>query len=131
MSRDRATSSRQAGPTRRDAFERLDPEDGFYTANLFPKSTGLDHVVWVSPRMGQQDIRIEVCAVPGDKMILDRVVSVLLRPTIRESRRKPQLSAETMDAVARWATLNEQVLQDYWDEKIDTGELMQRLQKLP
>ena len=131
MTRDHATSFRRAGPPRRDAFERLDPEDGFYMANLFPKSTGLDHVVWVSPRMGQHDIRIKVCAVPGDKMILDRVVSVLLRPTIRESSRKPQLSAETMDAVARWATLNMQVLQDYWDEKIDTGDLMQRLQKLP
>ena len=131
MSRDHATSFRRAGPTRRDAFERLDPEDGFYMANLFPKSTGLDHVVWVRPRMGQHDIRIKVCTVPGDKMILDRVVSVLLRPTIGESSRKPQLSAETMDAVAQWATLNMQVLQDYWDEKIDTGDLMQRLQKLP
>ena len=42
-----------------------------------------------------------------------------------------QLSPADLRAVSDWIRLNEAVLVDYWDGRIYTDELIQRLQRLP
>lgn len=42
-----------------------------------------------------------------------------------------QLSAADMEAVREWIQLNEAALVDYWNGRIYTDELIQRLQRLP
>jgi hypothetical protein len=120
----------QARPRRPDIPDDFDAESGFEMANLYPETTGLPRTIWVSPRMGQHDIRIKVSTTPGPKMLPEHTVSVGLRP-IEEKSEKPQLPSDVMDKICQWATLNMRALQDYWDGTIDTASLIGRLQKLP
>jgi hypothetical protein len=57
------------------------------------------------------------------------VPSVAVRPAPRLV--VGQLSPAELRAVSDWITLNEAVLVDYWDGRIYTDELIQRLQRLP
>jgi hypothetical protein len=41
------------------------------------------------------------------------------------------LSPADLQAVGAWIQLNEVVLVDYWEFRLDTDELLQRLQRLP
>ena len=102
--------------------------DTYEMANLSPRTTGLPLTVWVSPRgKAQHDARIKVSLTPG-KMDVDNVVVVAIRPT-------PQpvtagLGAAEFKQIAAWITLNEAALLDYWNEVIDTEELIFRLSKI-
>jgi hypothetical protein len=57
------------------------------------------------------------------------VPSVAVRPAPRLV--VGQLSPAELRVVSDWITLNEAVLVDYWDGRIYTDELIQRLQRLP
>jgi hypothetical protein len=118
---------RHVGTGDRTSF---DPESSFDMANLYPRTTGLPRVVYVSPRNASHDVRIKVCLVPGDRMLADQTVSVALRPNVHEVTQPPQLSNDVMAAVEDWAQSNLDALVDYWDGTIDTVELVGRLKKI-
>src|ERR1700682_2244416 len=118
------------GHHRRIERENIDPESSFDTANLYPRTTGLPRTVWISPRMGQLDARIKVALAPGEKMIADQAVNVLLRPKIHQRDDEEQLPRMVMRAVTKWAKLNHAALMDFWNGEIDSAEFHKRHKKI-
>ena len=106
-------------------------EDTYDMANLYPRNTGLTHMVWVSPKNAPLDVRIKVCKVPGDKMLADETITIGLRPEPHYVEAGQRLPKEVWADVTRWIALNSDALLDYWNGAIDTLELMQRLRPLP
>ena len=107
-----------------------DEVDLFEMANLSPALTGLPMVVWVSERgRARHDFRIKVHMAHGRQMSISNTATVAVGPTPRLIT--SQLSAVNMQAVSEWIRLNEAALVDYWDGRIYTDELIQRLQRLP
>ena len=107
-----------------------DEVDLFEMANLSPALTGLPMVVWVSERgRARHDFRIKVHMANGRQMSISNTATVAVGPTPRLIT--SQLSAVNMQAVSEWIRLNEAALVDYWDGRIHTDELIQRLQRLP
>ena len=97
-------------------------------ANRYPRDTGLSMTVWVSQRgHASHDARIKVSLTPG-KMDIDNLVSVGIRP--EPFRVTEGLANAEFEQIARWIKLNETALLAYWDEIIDTGELIGRLKKV-
>jgi len=107
-----------------------DAEDDLYEmANLRPKATGLPMVIWVSERgNARHDARLKVSKQHGDRMNINDTAVVGIRPP---SLLAGHLSPVDRRTVERWITLNQTALIDYWDQVIDTAELIQRLQPLP
>jgi len=107
-----------------------DDEDPFAMANLPPRLTGLPMVVWASERMGaRHDVRVKVHMAHGQRIDPGNLAVVAVRPVPRLVA--GQLSPADLQAVSDWIRLNEAVLVDYWDGRIYTDELIQRLQRLP
>jgi hypothetical protein len=105
-------------------------DDFFEMANLFPATTGLPMVVWVSERgRARHDVRIKVSQAHGTHMLPGNLATVAVRPAPRLVF--GQLSAADMHLVSAWIRLNEVALVACWEYRIDTAELMQRLQRLP
>jgi hypothetical protein len=61
-------------------------------------------------------------------MSIGNTARVAVRPTPRLIA--GQLSSADMQAVSNWIRLNKAALVDYWDGRIYTAELIQRLQRL-
>jgi hypothetical protein len=107
----------------------VEEEDFFDMANLRPKTTGLPMTVWVSYRgHARHDARVKVCQTPGDRMDVDDLAVVGIRP-------EPTLIEGTLDAanlklVQQWIALNTETLIGYWDGEIDTADMIQGLQRL-
>lgn len=105
--------------------EAIDP---YLMANLSSRTTGLPLTVWVSQRgHASHDARIKVSLTPG-KMDIDNLVSVGIRP--QPWRVTEGLDNADFEQIARWIKLNETALLQYWDEVIDTGELISKLKKV-
>jgi hypothetical protein len=105
-------------------------EDPYAMANLPPRLTGLPMVVWVSERgNAPHDVRVKVCRVHGERMQWNNTASVAVRPTPHLAA--GQLSPADLALVSDWIRLNEQVVLDYWEDRIFTDELIARLQRLP
>jgi hypothetical protein len=101
--------------------------DFYLMANLRPATTGLPMVVWVSERgFARHDVRVS--AVHGARAQHANMATVAVRPTPRLIA--GQLSATDLQAVSDWIRLNEAALVAYWDQQIDTAELIQRLHPL-
>jgi hypothetical protein len=106
-----------------------DAEDLYEMANLRPKTTGLPMVIWVSERgNAQHHARIKVSMQHGDRMNIHYTAVVGIRPP---SVFAGVLSSVDRQAVFGWINLNEAALIDYWNQAIDTAELIQRLRALP
>ena len=110
--------------------DRRDQEgdDLYEMANLFPRTTGLPMVVWVSPRgRARHDARIKVSLAPG-RMDIGQTAVVGIRPSPRliEGR----LGPADLELVSQWIELNEEALIDFWNETIDSVELGGRLRKI-
>jgi hypothetical protein len=101
----------------------------FEMANLFPRTTGLPTTVWVSPRgNARHDVRVKRNIRPGDQMTVSNTAVVRVRPTPHVIA--GQLSPDDQRAVFAWVSLNSAALVAYWEGRIDTIELGQRLQRL-
>ena len=104
-------------------------QDLFEMANLYPRTTGLPVTVWVRPEGGaRHEARVKVSTRPGDRMDLDETAIVALRPS--PALLHGELPSKHLEPVLRWAALNEAALLDYWDGKIDTADLIGRLQRI-
>jgi len=109
--------------------KKLQSDDLFEIANLFPRTTGLPMTVWVSPRgCARHDARVKVCLTHGPRMDISSTAIVGIRPQPRLLR--GQLPAPDFEQVAAWVALNETPLLDFWNGEIDSIELGARLRKL-
>jgi len=98
-------------------------------SNLRPKHTGLPMVVWVSHRgRARHDARVKVCRTPGDRIDIDDMAVVGIRPT--PALIEGPLDAASLKLVQTWIALNEATLIGYWDGDLDTVEMLQRLQRI-
>ena len=105
--------------------------DFYLMANLRPATTGLPIVIWVSERgNAQPDARIKVSTIHGSRIQPTSLATVAVRPTPHLVV-GPALSSADQQVVFRWVALNEAALVDYWEGRIDTAELLQRLRRLP
>jgi hypothetical protein len=120
----RAVRVRVTAKDRRDQ----DVDILYEMANLFPRTTGLPMVVWVSPRgRAMHDARIKVCLVQG-KMDIGQTAVVGIRPGPRLI--EGDLAAAEFELVSQWIQANEAALLDFWNETIDSVELGSRLKKI-
>ena len=102
----------------------------FSMVNLSPRLTGLPMTVWVSPRgQARHDVRIKVNLSHGRRMTIQGTAVVTVRPSPQDL--SGQLSPVDLQAVSAWIRLNEAVVVDYWEFRVDTDELLRRLQRLP
>jgi hypothetical protein len=105
-------------------------EDFFDMANLPPEATGLPMVVWVSQRgRAQHAARVKVSLIHGRRMSSSQMTSVSVRPTVEVVAGAP-LSSEDLSAVRKWVAANEQAILDYWEERLFTTELIERLRRV-
>jgi hypothetical protein len=104
-------------------------EAPYEMVNLVPRLTGLPMTIWASPRgQARHDVRIKVNQTHGRQMIIRDAISVAVRPVPRVVA--GTLSPADRQAVFQWVALNEGALVDYWEFRIDTDELLQRLRPL-
>jgi hypothetical protein len=76
----------------------------------------------------RHEIPIKAYMVHGRQMSISDTTTIAVHPTPRLVA--GQLSAVDIQA-SEWIRLNEVALADYWDGRIYTDELIQRLQPLP
>jgi hypothetical protein len=120
----RAAKPRASADNRR----KLEEDDLYEMANLFPRTTGLPMTVWVSPRgRARHDARVKVSLTPG-KMDIGHtaVVGTLPSPKLIEGN----LASVDVELVSQWISANEEALIDFWNEIIDSVELGARLRKI-
>jgi hypothetical protein len=119
-----ASSSMTSTNDRRDQVV----DELYEMANLFPPTTGLPMTVWVSPRgRARHAARIKVSLSPG-RMDIGKTAVVGIRPSPRLIERR--LPPADLELVSEWIKLNEAVLIDLCNEKIDSVELGASLKKI-
>jgi len=107
-----------------------DSDDIFFMTNLSPRMTGLPMAVWVSPRGdARHDVRIKVNTTHGNRMTIEDTAVVAVRPAPRVVAGR--LTPEDRRLVADWVRLNFEAIIGYWDNELDTGQLLERLKVLP
>ncbi len=107
----------------------VEEEDFFDMANLRPKHTGLPMTIWVSHKgHARHDARVTVCRTPGDRIDVDDMAVVGIRPT--PTLIEGPLDAASLKAVQRWIALNETVLIGFWEGELETIETIQGLKRV-
>jgi len=107
-------------------YESVDP---YEMANLYPRETGLPMTVWAGPKGGaRHDARVKVCRSHGNRMDVEGLASVSVRPT--HELVAGSLTSADLKAVQAWIALNTDALIGYWDGDLGTGEFVQALRKL-
>ena len=105
-------------------------DDPFAMARLPRHLTGLPMGVCASQRMGlPHHILVKMMQTHGPRLDSGDLAVVAVRPSPRLV--VGRLSPADLLAVSDWIRLNEAVLTDYWEERIFTRELLQRLRRLP
>jgi hypothetical protein len=113
-----------------EADNRIEADDLFEMANLFPGTTGLPMTVWVSPRgNSRHDIRVKVNMTHGNQMNPTNTAVVGVRPSAHIIA--GTLSPDDEKAVFEWVSLNAAALLAYWEGEIDTAHLVHGLKALP
>jgi hypothetical protein len=122
-------TGRSTRSARSDAARRNREADELYEmANLYPRSTGLPMVIWVSQQgRARHDARVKVATDHNNKMDISRTAVVGVRPAPRLI--EGQLAAADLTSVSEWITLNEAALVQLWDgqlwdDKIDFAEFV-------
>lgn len=117
------TAAQIAFPPERD-------EDAPYEmANLYPRTTGLPMTIWTSPRGGaRHDARLKVCTRHGDRMEVDNLAVVAIRP--RPRLLHGELSSDDLAAVVSWIEKNRIALIDFWEGRSDVTEFARALERL-
>jgi hypothetical protein len=110
-----------------DATNPLD--DPFLLMNLWPRNTGLPMVVWVAESGGMPPpVLMKVAQVHGDHRGFDDLAVVAVHPSLEV--RSGLLSDADLGALRRWVDLNRDIILDYWNENIDSGEFVERMKRL-
>ena len=107
----------------------IEEEDFFLMSNLRPKHTGLPMVVWVSNRgNARHDARVKVCRKPGDRIDVNDMAVVGIRPT--PTLIEGSLDNASLKLVQDWIRLNEATLISYWNSELDSFDLGLALKKI-
>lgn len=106
-----------------------EPEGAYHLANLYPRETGLPMTIWAGPRMGaRHDVRVKVCIAHGDRMDLDNIAVVGVRPEPRLIH--GELPRRDLALVSGWVRLNEAALVGLWEGRLGSIEFAQALQRV-
>src|SRR5690349_10779228 len=98
--------------------------------NFSPRMTGLPMSIWVSPRGNtRHDARIKVNMIHGRQMSIDNTAVIALRPVPRVVAGR--LGPDDRRLVHDGMKLDYEAVLAYWNEEIETDELIERLKRLP
>lgn len=98
----------------------------FEMTKLFPYQTGLPMPIYASNKDGvQHDVRIKVCAIHGNKMIMQNMSSVSVRPMPHVNY--GNLSPKDKELVFKWVEKNTQQLVSYWNRLITPEEFKEQI----
>jgi hypothetical protein len=107
-------------------------EPAWEAVNLVPAITGLPMTVFASPRgRARHAARIKVHRRHGAKMDPSNTATVGLEPVPYPVPGAGELTERDAALVYQWAALNRAALVDYWNGRINTAELLARLERLP
>lgn len=117
-------------PTK-ELSDRLKPiiiENMFEMSNLSPKQTNLPTIVWVSVKgNAKHSPRVKVVTSPGRYKEDDTAtVTISDNPELVDGK----IDNKYLKPAKEWIILNKDVLIDYWNYKLFTDELIERLKKL-
>jgi hypothetical protein len=110
------------------AFLNTDDED-FDLANLISARTGVAHTIFASPKgKSRHAARIKIAVDPPDSLTGDgETASMAIHDySVIGAYMPPHLVEQLKQFIER----NRQTLLDYWDGKIDTGLLLERLRPI-
>jgi len=97
----------------------------FEMANLRPSSTGLPVTIYVSAKgQSRHSARIKVSSLREDKLKSDAMFVVTVNPNPRILGDTGNLTNEDLKNVLTFVIDNQDALQAFWDEEIDTKELL-------
>ena len=97
-------------------------------ANLSSKETGLPFIVWISSGQGvRHAARVKVARDMADLPDTITSVSIASPATIHDG---PPLAPADLRKLEAWITLNREPLLDYWNCKLATDEVLERLRGL-
>ena len=107
-------------------------ERGFHLTLVSLEETGLLKPIGIGERFLMGHPRIEIYADESPVWWENkRIVHMLIKDTPQCSKvDEVILPADEMEKVYQWIILNKKVLLDYWNLKIDSLELCQRIKKL-
>ena len=112
-----------------EAITEPTSDELYEMANLFPQTTGLPMIVWVSYRgRARHDVRVKAQITHGSRVNPSNMAVVGVRPVPRLVAGR--LSPADQQLVFQWVALNTDVLVAYWEGQIDTSALVQRLKPL-
>jgi hypothetical protein len=102
-------------------------DDLYFMANIFPRTSGLPFVVWISERgHARHDVRVKVAK--GPKALPGEMASVAVRPDVRIV--EGEMAAGDFELLKTWIERNRQALIEYWNSEIDTAEALGKLVRL-
>ena len=97
----------------------------FEMANLRPSGTGLPVTIYVSAKGQSRHLaRIKVSSLREDKLKSDAMFVVTVNPNPRILGDTGNLTNEDLKNVLTFVIDNQDALQAFWDEEIDTKELL-------
>lgn len=107
-------------------------ERGFHLTLVSPEETELLKPIGIGERFLMGHPRIEIYTDESPVWWENkRIVHMLIKDTPQCSKvDEGILPADEMEKVYQWIILNKKVLLDYWNLKIDSLELCQRIKKL-
>lgn len=112
--------------TLKQLYSRLFEKDEFQEmSNIFPRTSGLPFIVWLSHKSGREGHWARV------KVVIDNNnYSVTISDNPEWINKPKNVSEKKLNEVIEWIKLNKQTLLDHWNQKIDSAELGLNLKKL-
>jgi hypothetical protein len=101
--------------------------------NYKKKTTGVDNTVFISQKgYTRHGPRIKIAIEPPDSIsVTSKTVSVAIDTGKVVAGNKEKVSAALQKQVLKFVVLNRDVLLDYWNAKISTEELQEKLKAVP
>ena len=110
-----------------------------YMGNFSQNATGLDVIVWVQTINTQSNVKHNLPRIKFQNNTATKIqpkelipISISNNPKIllkNNDLNKIKISQVQINAVKQWIVKNQEILIDYWQEKITTDELFQKLKK--
>jgi hypothetical protein len=127
----RLKSSHTVGPlTAESAVERwMPPQDElFLLSNVYPESSGLPFIVWIS--CGYEgvpyDIRVKITRERNVRP--SEMITVALRPIVHVTN--GELSEEELSLLSTWVRLNWEALLQHWENETDSKVVLDQLKRV-
>lgn len=100
----------------------------FEEVNLSPKTTGLPTVIYISVKGNSKHFaRIKASSKRGDKLKADSLITITIGDEPVVIGNKGDLTAKDIHQLIDFVIVNKVVLLSYWNEEIDTAELIDEI----